>query len=206
MIVEWLGGEPLLRSSIYEHMEHARRLGLRNNMWTGGLPLHDPACRRRTAELCRNGLISVHVSTVDPELYRRLHPGRDPDDLRRLLDGVRATLDLGYPAARMLDSITFTGLQPAEDTVATIDSFLMSCRVMNRTVEQAMLRDAVELASARGCQTLRGEYIATDRNAIVREFFTNNGFSALADSSNFELHLGEQVELPAWPDVIHREQ
>lgn len=93
-----------------------------------------------------------------------------------------------------------------DDSVATIDSLLMSCRVMNRSVERAILRDAIEVAISFNCKTLHGEFIATDRNAIVRDFFTRNGFSALADSGNFELHLGEQAELPAWPGVILREQ
>jgi radical SAM protein with 4Fe4S-binding SPASM domain len=121
--VEWLGGEPLLRGSLFDHMQRARRLGLRNNMWTGGLPLTDPEIRRRTAALCEPGLIAVHVSTVDPEVYHRLHPTRNRDDLAYLLEGVAATLALGYPAERMLNSITFTGLQSAADAIAAIDYF-----------------------------------------------------------------------------------
>lgn len=33
--IEWLGGEPLLRRSIFKHMETAQELGFRNNVWTG---------------------------------------------------------------------------------------------------------------------------------------------------------------------------
>jgi radical SAM protein with 4Fe4S-binding SPASM domain len=121
--VEWLGGEPLLRNSIADLLAVARDLGLRNNIWTGGLPLADPQVRRQVAELARPGLVAVHVSTVDPQLYQTLHPHRGADDLTAILTAVRSLLDLGYPAAQMLNSVTLTGLQSAVDALATIDHF-----------------------------------------------------------------------------------
>ena len=121
--IEWLGGEPLLRDAIFEHMAHARNLGLRNNVWTGGLPLDDDAILRKTAELTAHGLISVHIPTVDPKTYARLHPGRPGTDLPRILSAIERLLDLDYPSAQILNSLTFTGLQSADDLNATIDYF-----------------------------------------------------------------------------------
>lgn len=88
--------------------------------------------------------------------------------------------------------------------VASIDSFLMSCRVMNRAVEQAMLSDIIERAIERGCETLRGEYIATDRNTVVRDFFVENGFSAVEGTTRFDLGLTDAAVLPDWPEAIVR--
>lgn len=121
--IEWLGGEPLLRDSIFEHLRLAKRLGLRNNIWTGGLPLADEAVMEQTIALADPGLISVHVSTVNPELYERLHPGASRNDLFTILSCVSEILAKGYPASQMLNSVTFTGLQPAEDLIETIDYF-----------------------------------------------------------------------------------
>lgn len=121
--VEWLGGEPLLRESVFEHMGLAAGLGLRNNVWTGGLPLEHPRVADRCAEYARVGLISVHVPTVDPELYAQLHPGRPETDLQAILGGVRSLLERGYPPEQMLNSMTLTGLQPADDAIRTIDFF-----------------------------------------------------------------------------------
>jgi len=121
--VEWLGGEPLLRESIFEHMAFASSLGFRNNMWTGGLPLQDERIRKKTVELTRNGLIAVHVSTVYPQVYKRLHPERPSGDLYIILDSIQKSLNLGYPAEQMLNSVTFTGLQSADDMIKTIDYF-----------------------------------------------------------------------------------
>ncbi|MHA1734058.1 MAG: radical SAM/SPASM domain-containing protein [Promethearchaeota archaeon] len=121
--VEWLGGEPLLRPSIFEHMELARELGLRNNVWTGGLPLYDEKVAERCADLAANGLLSVHVSSVDPSVYALLHPTRAAGDLEKILAGVENLLEVGYPATQVLNSVTFTGLQDSTDMVATMDYF-----------------------------------------------------------------------------------
>ncbi len=121
--IEWLGGEPLLRESIFEHLEHAESIGLRNNMWTGGLPFSDEGIVADTARLCRNGLISVHISTVDRGAYKTLHPDRPDSDFDIILNGVRKLLAEGYPAEQILNSVTYTGLQTAEDMIRTIDFF-----------------------------------------------------------------------------------
>lgn len=119
--VEWLGGEPLLREDIFELMATARSLGLRNNMWTGGLPFRDPTVVERCVDLADNGLISVHVSTVDSGLYEKLHPGRSGGDLDVILEGIEYAQELGYPPDRMLNSVTYTGLQPPDDMIRTMD-------------------------------------------------------------------------------------
>jgi radical SAM protein with 4Fe4S-binding SPASM domain len=121
--IEWLGGEPLLRESVFAHMALATELGLRNNVWTGGLPLADGKVLSETVERARHGLISIHVSTVDPDVYQSLHPTRSPQDLTAILDGVRRVLEAGYPTSQMLNSVTFTGLQTAGDMIRTIDYF-----------------------------------------------------------------------------------
>jgi MoaA/NifB/PqqE/SkfB family radical SAM enzyme len=65
--IEWLGGEPLLRDSVFDHMALAKELGFRNNMWTGGLPLADDQVLKKTAELTAHGLIAFHLSTINPQ-------------------------------------------------------------------------------------------------------------------------------------------
>ena len=121
--IEWLGGEPLLRESVFEHMAMCADLGMRNNVWTGGLPFENDNILIKTAKYAKNGLISVHVSTVDPEIYKKLHPGHSKSELEMILNKVRGLLDLGYPPSQILNSVTFTGLQSSEDMIKTIDYF-----------------------------------------------------------------------------------
>jgi len=58
-----------------------------------------------------------------------------------------------------------------------IDSWLMSCRVLGRQVEDAVLDVLADAAIATGYQTLIGEYRPTERNGMVAEHFARLGFA-----------------------------
>jgi FkbH-like protein len=60
-----------------------------------------------------------------------------------------------------------------------IDTWLMSCRVLGRGVEQETLNVLVTAAKRNGAHTLVGEYRPTAKNGIVRDLFERLGFSAL---------------------------
>ncbi len=121
--IEWLGGEPLLRKNIFELMHQAADLGFRNNMWTGGLPFANLEIVEKTADLCKFGLISVHLSTLDAHLYEIMHPNRTSKDIDIILKGIDHLIGIGYPSEQILNSVTFTGLQPAEDLIKTMEFF-----------------------------------------------------------------------------------
>jgi radical SAM protein with 4Fe4S-binding SPASM domain len=121
--IEWLGGEPLLRDSIFEHIKYSQDLGFRNNIWTGGLPLSKEEILLNTAKYADPGLISIHLSTVDPLIYEKLHPKRDRRDLKIIIKAVEKLIDMGYSKDNILNSVTFTGLQTSEDMIQTIDFF-----------------------------------------------------------------------------------
>ena len=60
-----------------------------------------------------------------------------------------------------------------------IDTWLMSCRVLGRGVEQAVLTEIVRNASNRGLVALRGSYVPSSRNALVRQHYAKLGFSQM---------------------------
>jgi predicted enzyme involved in methoxymalonyl-ACP biosynthesis len=62
-----------------------------------------------------------------------------------------------------------------------IDTWLMSCRVLRRGVEQAMLAKVVAEASRGGVATLLGTYIPTAKNSIVADHFAKLGFAPAGD-------------------------
>ncbi len=61
-----------------------------------------------------------------------------------------------------------------------IDTWLMSCRVIGRTVEAELLKHLCKAAERLGCTTLRGTYIPTTKNAMVKDIYGKYGF-ALVD-------------------------
>jgi FkbH-like protein len=57
-----------------------------------------------------------------------------------------------------------------------IDLWLMSCRVLKRDVELAMLDAIAECAIASGIKVIYGYYIPTTKNGMVADFYPNLGF------------------------------
>jgi FkbH-like protein len=58
-----------------------------------------------------------------------------------------------------------------------IDTWLMSCRVLGRGVEGAVLRELLDHARRRGAGKLRGIYRPTDRNKLVEQHYARLGFT-----------------------------
>lgn len=57
-----------------------------------------------------------------------------------------------------------------------IDTWLMSCRVLNRRIEEAMCNRIVADARDAGVRTLWGEFIPTERNGVAANLFPRLGF------------------------------
>jgi FkbH-like protein len=84
----------------------------------------------------------------------------------------------------------------ADDSMDIV-TWLMSCRVVSRRVEEFVLDQLVEAARAAGITRLRGRYVPTQKNGLVSEHYKNLGF-LLADtlpdgSTTWRLNLGEYV-------------
>ncbi len=58
-----------------------------------------------------------------------------------------------------------------------IDTWLMSCRVLGRGVEQAVLRELIQRAHARNIRALAGTFRPTDRNKLVEQHYAKLGFA-----------------------------
>jgi FkbH-like protein len=65
------------------------------------------------------------------------------------------------------------------DRDLVIDTWLMSCRVLGRTVETATLNLIAQEARRMGARRLIGEYIPSGKNGMVREHYARLGFTAL---------------------------
>jgi len=57
-----------------------------------------------------------------------------------------------------------------------VDTFLLSCRVIGRTVETALLAHLAESAAQRGRKRLVGWFLPTKKNAPARDFYQQHGF------------------------------
>ena len=87
--------------------------------------------------------------------------------------------------------------RPVEPHILEIDTWLMSCRVLGRRVEEAVLHEIAGRARARGIAELRGRYIASDRNAMVAGHYAKLGFAALDNEGDDTLWRLDLADLPA---------
>jgi FkbH-like protein len=60
-----------------------------------------------------------------------------------------------------------------------IETWLMSCRVLNRKLEETTLNCIVAAAKSAGVRALIGQYLRTERNDIVKEHYSRLGFERL---------------------------
>jgi len=87
-----------------------------------------------------------------------------------------------------------------------IDTFLLSCRVIGRTVETALLAHIAKSAAHRGCKRLVGWFLPTRKNAPARDFYLQHKFALVEQTSEgslWSLDLTQQaVAFPAWVKLI----
>ena len=67
-------------------------------------------------------------------------------------------------------------LKKQEDRALFVDTWLMSCRVLKRGMENFVLNTIANFAKENGFTTIKGEYIPTPKNEMVKEHYKNLGF------------------------------
>ena len=80
---------------------------------------------------------------------------------------------------------------------AGIDSFLMSCRVMGKLVENYVIDDVERDLANLGVKTLHAKYIKTAKNAPVEKLFDGLGYNVTAKTENetcYEIDLSRRPE------------
>jgi len=91
-----------------------------------------------------------------------------------------------------------------DGTRAKIDSFLLSCRVIARGVEDAVLAAILEDCKTRGAAVVEGSFFPTAKNAMAADFYAKRGFTKI-NETDFERIIDHQpIEFPAWFKEIHR--
>jgi FkbH-like protein len=94
-----------------------------------------------------------------------------------------------------------------DGAVLAIDTWLMSCRVLKRQVEDEVLNELVRLAGIRRCSKLEGVYLRTAKNEMVSDFYTRMGFALTHEDEGgkkFELSVAAFQPVPTKIKITHR--
>jgi FkbH-like protein len=67
-------------------------------------------------------------------------------------------------------------LKKEDEATLFIDSWIMSCRVLKRGMENFTMNTIVELAKDNGFKQITAEYLPTKKNGIVKDHYANLGF------------------------------
>jgi FkbH-like protein len=88
-----------------------------------------------------------------------------------------------------------------------IDTWLMSCRVLKRQVEEEVLNEIVRLARRHNLARIRGVYLPTAKNNMVREHYSSLGFTPVlqtAERSEFMLDVASYQPRPTRIRILER--
>ena len=86
-----------------------------------------------------------------------------------------------------------------DDDVWIIDTWLMSCRVLNRQVEHATLNYIVLCAKAAGVGVIVGRYLKSERNSMVKDHYCRLGFAPISvteEESTWQLDVSSYNAVP----------
>lgn len=83
------------------------------------------------------------------------------------------------------------------DGTLFMDTWLMSCRVLKRGMEEYIINKAVQTAADNGYGLLKAEYIPTPKNAMVKDMYDRMGFTRISEGQ-YELKTDEYVKLKTY--------
>lgn len=69
------------------------------------------------------------------------------------------------------------------EDVCDIDLWIMSCRVLKRDLEYAMMDELVRRCKEKGIREIRGYYYPTAKNAMVKDFYSLQGFNKVSEDA-----------------------
>lgn len=88
-------------------------------------------------------------------------------------------------------------LKKESDNVFFVDTWLMSCRVLKRGMEEFIINHLVSAAGENGAKTLKAEYIPTKKNKMVEHIYEQMGFDSAGDNK-YSLNVDDFRELKTY--------
>lgn len=146
--------------------------------------LNDPRHITRIAQLTQktNQFNLTTRRYTEAEVQRFI---RDPDWLVAYFSLSDIFGDSGIVGAALVRGLT--------SSLAEVDSFLMSCRVIGRQAESAFLHCVIKTLAEQAVARVKASYIPTPKNKLVKDFWSQHGFRAIG------LNVYE-IDLPKWMD------
>jgi FkbH-like protein len=200
--------EDRMRTAMYQQearRDDARRTSTDLESYLRSLELVAEITRARPDDIAR--IAQLTQKTNQFNLTTRRYSAGDIERLAASPDAVVMSMRV---RDRFGDyGLTAVGIVTIDGAVATIDSLLMSCRILGRHLEQVFVRHLVEAGFAHdGVTTVEAAFIPTKKNQQVADFYERVGF-ARAESGmpsdvpgTTRFHVETSAKLENDPDYI----
>ena len=102
------------------------------------------------------------------------------------IQALNTYLTMDFGDSGLISAVIMKEISP--DTLF-IDTWIMSCRVLKRTMEEFIVNKMISAAAAAGYRKVIGEYLKTPKNAMVADIYERLGFTRVSDN-RFEADTG----------------
>jgi FkbH-like protein len=125
------------------------------------------------------------------------------EDIRRFADDKSLVFSSSVKDKFGDNGITIAGImRPVADGECAIDSYLLSCRILGRGVELAVLHYVMNSFYTKGVKRFKATYIPSAKNVQAADFYDKVGFSlaSVADdgSKHYVLDMNTPFALPSY--------
>lgn len=194
------------QSKTLQYRQRADALELKARIGSNEEFLASLALRLEIARDAESSISRISELTMKSNQFNLTTRRYDAIDIRRFMENTHATV-YSIVVHDRFGSAGLTGviIMRWEGEVASVDSFLMSCRVLGRGIEFAVWDEVLRDAAAKGCRVIRATYRPTPKNAQVADFFDRLGLSLIAsddESRQYEVAVDEfRMQHTPWVEV-----
>ncbi|MDD5677378.1 MAG: HAD-IIIC family phosphatase [Kiritimatiellae bacterium] len=179
--------EDLLRTQSYrarQQVEGAKQADGNLDAYFGDLRMTGTCRRAGDAEVAR--LAQMEIKTNQFNVTTRRY---NADQLRAFLRDENMAVFVCSLSDRFANhGIVSSVITRREGKDMVIDSWLMSCRVFARTLEQFIMNSLIEFARGNNIERIVGIYLPTPRNKVVKDLFCSLGFQPLGQEGCSRWH------------------
>ena len=101
--------------------------------------------------------------------------------------------------------ISVVVLERDDDGIARIETWVMSCRVLSRSMEEFIANELADAAAGLGCRALTGRYVPSKKNGLVAGLYGRLGFRQTGEDADGTTHWQQDLaDRPALTTAIRR--
>lgn len=119
------------------------------------------------------------------------------------IDGMRNSDEYGLFTVSLCDKFSNYGIIGCvvlrfEKSICFVENWVMSCRVLKKTVENYTALKISEEAKKRNCTEIRGKYIPTKKNSMVEKLYEDLGFAFFRRTDRGKEYALDEFRLEAY--------